>query len=136
MEQAPVEMEALRGMPAEGAEAVGKAPVQRAGGIDAHQVEPMRGCLDLRQYLRTVRRRCRIGQHALPRVALQQQVGVGLQLGNCLTQLQQPIGKALAIGRRLAGQRDADVGMTAFANQLEGSPWLAAPARPGAPAPG
>ncbi len=119
VEQAPVEVEALRGMPAKSAETVGKTPVQRTGGINADQIESARGLVDLREHLGAVRRRSHIGQRALPRFALQHQVGIGLQLADRLAQLQQAIGEALAIGRRLAGQGDADIGMALVADQLE-----------------
>ncbi|MNL26794.1 hypothetical protein D3C87_1483450 [compost metagenome] len=76
MEQAEVEVEAVGLMPAKRARRTGKTPTDRAGGVEAHQVQPF-GCLgDLRDHLRGVRQRMLLHIGALPAGIVEQQVRV------------------------------------------------------------
>lgn len=119
MEQAEIEVEAIGPVPAECAVRTGEATADRAGGVDAYQVDAVGGLADVFQHPRQFGQRPRLLIVALPGVVVEQQVRVLRQQRQGFAQLPQAIGEALTVQFGLAGQGNAEVGMPAAVDQFK-----------------
>src|SRR3990167_867599 len=124
VEQAPVEVEAARLVPAEGAAGAGEAAADRAGGVEADQVQALRGLADLLDHRGAVRQRFELQHMTVPGLAVELQVRVGRQQRQGLAQLRQGVGQALAIHLRRAAEGYLQLGMAAVADQLQAQAGL------------
>lgn len=127
VEQAPVEVEAAAGMPAEGAPGVGEATEQRSGGIDADQVEVARLAFEAGQQRAAVGRCAEVLVLSLPGRGVEQQIGIGGNPGQALAQLPKAFGQTLAVFFRRAGERQVEARLAFVADQPEQRAGLAHP---------
>jgi len=119
VEQAEVEVEAVGLMPAERPGRTGKTTADRAGGIEADQIQTFGRLGDLRHDLLGVRQRMLLHTLALPAVVVEQQVRILRQQRQGFTQLLQAFGKALQVGFLIAGQGDLQIGMATVVDQFQ-----------------
>ncbi len=117
MEQAPVEVEAVGLVPAEGTERAGEAPADRARGINADQVQVTRFAVEQRQHIAEFRERLLLLAVAVPGAFVQAQVRVDGQQWQGLAQLRQGIRQALAVQLRIATQGHLLLGLATVADQ-------------------
>ncbi|MNE76141.1 hypothetical protein D3C80_1723610 [compost metagenome] len=111
-------------MPAEGPAGAGEATAERAGGVEADQIQALGGLADLLDHRGAVRQRLELHHPAVPGLAVELQVRIGRQQRQGLAQVLQGVGQALAVDLRRAAEAELQLGMAAVADQLQAQAGL------------